>query len=109
MKHVIEPVAQQSQAQPGRRAQRQGESQVAGHARRHGPRGKLRRREDAPGLGALGHLQPEALPRLDVRTEVVLRHLQLLLQGVVLLDLLGIDRKALGQLIELAPDLLLLG
>ena len=105
MEHMVEPVAQERQAHPRQPPQKGRKQQIARHARLHRPAPKAGGGQHAPGHRALGHLQPKILPRLDVRREVVAGHLQLLLQGFVLLDLGGVGLKAGRQALLLAPDL----
>ena len=104
MEHVIDPIPQQGQAHPCHGSEQSRVEQTPRHAGLHGPAPKLRWHHHLPGHRALGHLQAKALPRFDVRGEIVAGHPQLLLQGFILLHLARIALKLPAELLLLAPD-----
>ena len=98
VEHVIEPVAQQGRTNTGGHAQRQALGQVAreGGQDRRGAHARIG--DQAPGHGALGQFEAEALLGGPQPREVGQGHFQLLLQFVVLLDQ---GRLALEAAVEL--------
>ena len=90
---MIEPIAQEGQTHARHGPHDHRGQQASTHAWFHRESPESWRDQNAPGNRALGHLQAKALARLDVGGEVVARHLQLLLQRLVLLHLARVDQE----------------
>ena len=101
---MVESITQQGNAHTGQAPQQQAEGQVARHAWLHRRGAKLRWVNHLPGNGALGDLQAEIFPCLDVGGEVGFGHIQLLLEGVIFFDQLGVAGKILLQGCQLSVD-----
>ena len=90
VEHMVEPIAQQAGPSAGHQTQHHAQGQVAGHGGFDRRGIDFRRGNHLPGQGALGNLELKVFFGFEEGGKVVVGDQQFLLQGLVLLDQLGL-------------------